>query len=68
MPHGSEHDLWDFIRKINDYHIFILKDGEYRIGTLSEINHYESLPAFVNLFCFLPRHLRTMPQGLFNKA
>jgi FkbM family methyltransferase len=68
MPHGNEHDLWNFIRKINDYKIFILKDGEYRIGRLSEINHYESLPAFANLFCFLPRHLRTMPQDLFSKV
>lgn len=62
---GNDQNLLEFIKKINGYQIFILKNGEYRVGKLIKLDDSKSLPKFANLFCFLQRHLNSMPSSLF---
>ena len=66
MPQGDNSSLWKFIKSLNDYHIFILKNGEHRVGKFIEAKHYEDLPEFTNLFCFLPRHLKLIQQTMLH--
>lgn len=67
MPPGDDSSIWELIKEFNDYHIFILKNGEHRVGKLIEVTHYEDLPEFTNLFCFLQSHVQRMPKYIFQE-
>lgn len=47
-------NIFDFVRRINDYRVFRLKYGKETLSPLVEIRHVSELPAHDNLFCFLP--------------
>lgn len=50
--HGRE-DIYQFIRRANDYRVFRLRYGKETISPLVEIRHASELPAHDNIFCFL---------------
>lgn len=58
-------DLYQFIRKSNDYRFFKLKLGKERRSKLVEITQEHQLPDHDNIFCFLPNHLGKLDKKLF---
>jgi FkbM family methyltransferase len=50
-------DVYQFIKRVNDYKIFKLKYGKETLSPLVEIRQALELPAHDNIFCFLPNYL-----------
>ena len=62
---GDVQDIYDFLCNINDYKIFRLAKGKEKSSKLIQIKSKDSLPEHDNLFCFLPRHFKRLPRGIF---
>jgi FkbM family methyltransferase len=59
-------DLYRFIKTVNPaYSVYRLKSGMNKVSKLVEIDDERHLPAFDNLFCFLPPHFETLSESLF---
>lgn len=54
---GQLHDVYHFLRNINKYQFFKLKNGKETISPLVGVISESDLPRCDNLFCFLPQHL-----------
>jgi FkbM family methyltransferase len=59
------HDVYDFIRNINEYQFFKLKNGKETISPLVRISSINDLPKHDNIFCFLPHHVAEIGSRLF---
>lgn len=59
------HDVYEFIRDINDYQFFKLKNGKETISPLIRISSASDLPKHDNIFCFLPHHVVEIGSRLF---
>ncbi len=49
--YDSVYEIYNFIKKINNYKIYKLSKGKERFGELVEINSKEELPKHDNIFC-----------------
>ncbi len=58
-------DFYPFLREVNQYRIFKLAEGKFKLSRLTEVMSAADLPDEDNLFCFLPAHLETLPRRLF---
>jgi len=56
---------YNFIKKINDYKFFRLKNGKEKISKLIEIKDESDLPEEDNIFCFLEDHIKKLDQKMF---
>lgn len=65
MYGGETQDIYTFLRKINSYRIFHLARGKERPSKLVEIKEKENLPEHDNIFCFLPGHIKKLPNRMF---
>jgi FkbM family methyltransferase len=54
---GNIHDVYNFIKEVNNYHLFRLKRGKGIPSKLIEINSENELTYHDNVFCFLENHL-----------
>jgi FkbM family methyltransferase len=52
---GQLHEVYNFIRNINEYQCFKLKNGKETISPLVRISGVADLPKCDNIFCFLPQ-------------
>lgn len=59
------HDVYDFIRNINNYQFFKLKNGKETISPLTRITSIADLPKHDNIFCFLPHHITEIGEKIF---
>lgn len=59
------HDVYDFIRNINDYQIFKLRNGKETISPLIRIAGIADLPKHGNIFCFMPHHIAEIGKNIF---
>jgi FkbM family methyltransferase len=59
--------VYDFITTINSYQVYALPHGNWHVSRLLEIKSVDSLPAVgsINIYCFLPFHLQSIPARLF---
>lgn len=62
-----ERDPYPHLKEFNDYRVFKLSEGKMSLSRLQEITSAAELPFDDNLFCFLPRHLETLPPRLLAK-
>jgi len=58
---GNVTDIYDFIKSVNNYSFFKLKQGKGVPSELVPILNEEELPRHDNVFCFLDEHLQSMP-------
>ncbi|MCS6982509.1 MAG: FkbM family methyltransferase [Flavobacteriales bacterium] len=50
-------DLFEFIKTVNDYKVFMLRKGKNRISQLIPLVSPDALPHHDNIFCFRENHL-----------
>jgi FkbM family methyltransferase len=62
---GQHHDVYNFIRNINEYQFFKLKNGKETISPLNRISSIADLPKHDNIFCFLPNHIAEIGARMF---
>lgn len=62
---GQLHEVYDFIRNINEYQLFKLKYGKETISPLVRITSVADLPKCDNIFCFLPHQLAEIGDEIF---
>lgn len=55
---AQKQDLYEYIRSVNEYHIFRLEYGKEYSSKLVPITSRAQLPKHDNLFCLLPVHLQ----------
>jgi len=60
------HDVYNFIRNINNYQFFKLKNGKETISPLVKILNISDLPKHDNIFCFLPHQIAEIGPALFS--
>ncbi|MHB8743635.1 MAG: FkbM family methyltransferase [Sulfuricaulis sp.] len=58
-------DVYDFIRNVNGYRFFKLKNGKETISPLVKISSAADLPKHDNIFCFLPHQIAEIGSTLF---
>jgi len=58
--------VYDFIRDINEYQMFKLKNGKETISPLVRVSSVADLPECDNIFCFLPRHITEIGTRIFS--
>ncbi len=66
MYGGDTQDIYTFLRNINSYRIFRLERGKEKPSKLLEIENKDMLPEHDNLFCFLPEHIKKLPNRMFS--
>ncbi len=54
---GGREDVYQFIKRVNNYKIFKLKFGKETHSSLVEVQRASELPAHDNIFCFLSSYL-----------
>lgn len=54
----QKQDLYEYVRSVNEYHVFRLEYGKECPSKLIPITSRAQLPKHDNLFCFLPVHLQ----------
>ncbi len=59
-------EIYNKIKRINDYKIFKLKNGKERKGKLIEVKNEADLPLHDNLFCFLAGHVQRLQNNMFS--
>lgn len=52
-------ELFRYIRNVNDYRVYKLKNGKERISKLLAIENKSQLPKHDNIICLLPNHLNS---------
>lgn len=58
---SDQHDLFDFIKGVNEYRIFKLKGTKRKISPLLEVQSSSDLPEEDNIFCLTTKHLSGLP-------
>jgi FkbM family methyltransferase len=58
-------EMFRYLKSINDYRIFNLKDGKEKVSQLMEITDEDNLPAHDNLFCILGKRCMELNLSLF---
>lgn len=58
---SDQHDLFDFIKGVNEYRIFKLKGTKRKISPLLEVQSSSDLPEEDNIFCLTTKHLSGIP-------
>jgi len=61
---GDTQDIYTLLRSVNSYRLFRLAGGKEKPSKLLEIQVKENLPKHDNLFCFLPEHIRELPDQM----
>jgi len=59
-------NIYDEIKKLNNYRIFKLKNKKERKGRLVEVKNEMDLPQHDNLFCFLENQLKHLPNDILS--
>jgi FkbM family methyltransferase len=54
---NGREDVYQFVKRVNDYKIFKLKYGKETLSPLVEVRQASELPVHDNIFCFLPDYL-----------
>lgn len=62
---ASRKEIWDFIKKANNYSIYKLSAGKERTSHLVKINSVDELPNHDNIICLLEGHLKEIDQKIF---
>lgn len=59
------HDLYEFIKSLNDYSIFKFNNGKERISKLEIVMSAEELPSHDNILCIPKSKMIRFPKNLF---
>lgn len=59
--------VYDLITSSNKYQVYVLPHGNWHTSRLIEVQSVDDLPAIgsINIYCFLPDHLPSIPLNLF---
>lgn len=60
-------DIYQFVSTVNNYQVYKLEKTKDWISKLIRVHSEADLPEHDNLFCFLPKHLASLPERIFKK-